>query len=479
MKIKSFKLFFLALLIFPLICGTAKAAPVEYGREFGLFVHQQNENTAVTVAKGRQVLSSFFSEAPLKASAAESDEEMTQRQFLLEFEKQRMAAEGKTTRFSDNILYPIVWLKARRYNWLPDTEMTFKNMREFLYRYSVSEKFGGIPYFDGLVLDEGEINPDNFTSVNQVTAIRDDLTGRVADLRRLTAPTKRQQALLNSLVTYSERFDELGGELRELNHPLNKLKDLPEDIRQKIVEFGLNEILDQITYDYSKNNANRIHNLLTGSYQMSGQVFMPDEVIDFEDELGRDGWWKYVYGWVIFGGTEEWQFGGGLCGAATMTFTPSWRAGLEIISRFPHSVYYRSLYPEESLGLDATIYRGVKNLIMKNTTGSCADFRPAPQQEDGNLEPVSGYRFHNNRSRQKLCRVLIKPSITSRMIPTSRRSRCISSEIRPTRASRLKVRSRPRGALINGFDGWSALMVQYLRTNLSQSTALCTNKRCL
>jgi len=367
---KFLKLWLLALLILPFAFDTAKAAPSEYGRGFGLFVHQQNEHSAIPAAKGHQVLASFFAGSPLRASAMDAEQEMTQREFLLEFEKLRMKEDGKNSKLSDKELYPNVWLKARRYNWLPDTDLTFRNMQEFLYRYSVSDKFGDIPYFDGLVMDEDEINPSNYTSINQVNAISDDMSGRMADLRRLTNPSKRQKALLKTLVAYSEEFEELEAELRVLYHPLNKIKNLPEDIRNKIVEHDLNEILEQVTYNYAHNNANRIHNLVTGAYQMSGQVFLPDEVINFEKELSRDGWYKYKYGWVIFGGVDEWQFGGGLCGSATMTFTPSWRAGLEVMRRFPHSVYYRNLYPEESLGLDATIYRGHKNLIMKNTTGS-------------------------------------------------------------------------------------------------------------
>ena len=370
MKTNTLKFGLLALLIIPFTFVSALAAPAEYGREFGLFVHQQNESTGVPAAKGYQVLASYFSGNSLKASAGETDKVMTQREFLLEFEKLRLEEAGKKTKLSDSVLYPITWLKARRYNWLPDTTLTFKNIQEFLYRYSVSEAHGGIPYFDGLVLDEEEINPQNFASIREVAAIRDDLADRVDDLNALKDPTKEEKALLKNLVSYSGAFEELEGELRVLYHPLNRLKNLPEDVRQKIVEYDLNEVLDEITYNYSHNNANRIHNLLTGVYQMSGQVFLPDEIIDFEQELGRDGWWKYVYGWVIFGGTEEWQFGGGLCGAATLTFTPSWRAGLEIIRRFPHSAYYRNLYPAESLGLDATIYRGHKNLVMRNTTGS-------------------------------------------------------------------------------------------------------------
>lgn len=374
MKIMSFKCLitfsFLVLVALQISVPEAKASPVEYGREFGLFVHEQNKNLAVPKVKSQQVLEGYFLGTPLKASAADFDQFMSQRDFLLEFEKLRMEAEGEESKLSDKFLYPMTWLKVRRNNWLPNTDLTYESMREFLYRYSVSKAHGGIPYFDGLVLDKQEINTSNFTSISEARNISKELSERLSDLRRLTRPTNEQKVLLASLTNYAESFDQLEKDLRELYHPLNVLTDLPEDIRQKIVDNNLNQILSQISYDYSKNNANRIHNLTTGVAQMSGRVFEPDEILNFENELGNGGWGLYKFGWVIFGGEEVWQFGGGLCGAATITFTPSWKAGLEIIKRYPHSIYYRSLYPEESLGLDATIYRGAKNLIMKNSTGS-------------------------------------------------------------------------------------------------------------
>ncbi|MBU0706092.1 VanW family protein [Patescibacteria group bacterium] len=360
----------LTFLLLPFSVNEAKASSTDYGREFGLLVHQVNENLAVPKAKGQQVLESYFYGSPLKASAYEAKQFMSQRDFLLGFEKLRLEAAGEKTILGDGLLYPLTWLNVRRNNWLPDTRLTYKTMREFLYRYSVSQKHGGIPYFEGLVLDKDEINTGNYTSINQVRDINGNLSRRMSELRRLVRPTKDQKLLLASLVDYAASFEQLGDELRALYHPLNILPDLPDDIRQKITEYDLNNVLDQISYNYSRNNANRIHNLITGAMQLNGRVFQPDEVIDMEQELGRDGWGIYKYGWVILGGLESWQFGGGLCGSATITFTPSWRAGLEIVKRFPHSVYYRSLYPEESLGLDATVYRGGKNLIIKNTTGS-------------------------------------------------------------------------------------------------------------
>lgn len=351
--------------------GQASAqSPDDFGREFSLFVHQQNQDLEVPRGKGVQVLESYFAGSPLKASYDDSNQFMSQREFLLAFEKHRLASEGKEVMLSDEVLYPMSWLRARRYGWLPNAMLTYGTMQDFLYRYSVSQKHGGLPYYEGLVLDEDEITADQYKSITQVKEIAKKLNEHKTELEKLSRPTQTQQSLLVALGSYENSFINLEKELEILEHPLNKIPNLPEDVRQKILDNDLNEVLDSITYNYSHNNANRIHNLVTGAQQMSGMVFQPDEIMDFTKILGNSGWNIYKMGWVIFGGEEVWQFGGGLCGSATITFTPSWRAGLEIVSRFPHSIYYRNLYPEGSLGLDATIYRGAKNLIMKNTTGS-------------------------------------------------------------------------------------------------------------
>jgi len=377
MKIKSSSRFSgLALVVFLLTIlfsvGHASAqSPNDYGRQFGLFVHQRNQDLAVPKVRGLQVIESFFADTPLKPSYVGIKQFMTQREFLLWFEKLRLEDQGEEADLPDDLLYPLTWLKARRFNWLPKTKLTYEAMQEFLYRYSVSQKHGGVPYYEGLVLEEDEITVDKFKSISQVHDINQKLRAHAAKIRKLKRPTITQKDLLVSLEQYHESFSDLEQELEQLEHPLYKIPDLPDDIQQKIKDNGLNEVLDSITYNYSSNNANRIYNLVAGSMQMSGRVFQPGEIIDLTEELGRDGGWgNYKYGWVIFGGIESWQYGGGLCGTTTITFTPSWRAGLEVISRYPHSVYYKNLYPEESFGLDATIYRGSKNLIMKNTTDS-------------------------------------------------------------------------------------------------------------
>lgn len=343
--------------------------PADYGRDFGLYVHEQNEDQAVPRGRGMEILRGFFPDGPLTDEGGKSAF-LTQREFLVLFERRRMEVEKESTELLDDALYRQFWLKARRMNWLPEPRLTYGSMREFLYRYSVSRKYGGTPYYEGLVLDENEINPQQFSSIRQVREIIKRLTAHGEELKRLAKPTEADRVLRSDLDKYRQAFGVLEEELKVLQHPLNLIPDLPADIRDKIVTNDLNEILSQISYDYSRNNSNRIHNLLTGLSKISGRVYQPGETLDMLGELGRDGWWMYKYGWVLFGGGEEWQFGGGLCGVATITFSPSWWAGLEIVKRWPHSSLYRNLYPTESLGLDATVYRGHKNLVMRNSLDS-------------------------------------------------------------------------------------------------------------
>lgn len=342
-------------------------SPENYGHQFGLFVDERNHDLAVPKFKGMQILESYFSGSPLKPSYGEKKTFMSQREFLLWFEKLTLKTEGKVSSLSDDLLYPMTWVEARRNNWLPETTLTYGSMREFFYRYSVSKKHDDIPYHEGLVLSSEEINADHFSSFDKVEKAQKNLG---EDILRVAGMSEPNTVLIKTLQSYQGALTKVQEVLRERELPINKIHNLPQDIREKIIANNLNQVLASISYDYSRNTSNRIHNMITGAMQISGTVYPPGQIINFTDELGKNGWDIYQYGWVILGGKEAWEFGGGLCGSATLTFTPSWKSGIEILTRYPHSVYYKNLYPEESFGLDATIYRGGKNLIMRNNTSS-------------------------------------------------------------------------------------------------------------
>jgi len=373
MKIKHPKLlqyisiFCILLGSFSISGGAYAASPGNFGVEYGLMVHKNNQDQTVSKLKGLQVLNSYFPDSKINIDPG-SIGFLSQREFLLWFEKLRLDSEGKTIELSDDELYLQTWLRVRRSNLLPQTRLTYKSLQEFLYRYSISKEFDGRPYFEGLVLDDSEITTHRFSSIRDVRRIKGELFSEILYMKSLGVLSGTDRLYFKSISSNYESFKDVEDGLKILKHPFSIIPDMPPEIRQIVIENNLNEILGSISYDYSHNLNYRKHNLVTGTKQIHGRLYQPGDLINFTDVLAANGWNQYRFGWVIFEGEDKWQFGGGLCGSATMAFTPSWQSGLEIVQRYPHSAYYKNLYPEESFGLDATIYRGSKNLVMKNNT---------------------------------------------------------------------------------------------------------------
>lgn len=361
-----------------------------YGINYGLLVHQTNQNQPVSKIKTLKVLLNFFPNSidgfiNFKDNKEICDlpflncgnrffayQSITQKEFLIWFYQLSLLNDGKSvSKESEDVLYRRLWLDARRNNWLDSGDFTNKVMQQFLYRYEIAKKLNYETYYEGLVLEVSEINTQSFNEIHDLLIYQSNLFEHILKLKAIKNPSNSQNKLLNYLNEYYLRFKELEDELKIQHHPLNKINNLPGYVKENIRNYNLNEVLSQISYDYSKNISNRKYNLTHGLTKISGKLWMPGDVIDLLEILSDNRWWDYKWGWVILGGSEEWLLGGGLCGTATMIFTPSWRAGLQIIKRYPHSAYYRSLYPIESLGLDATIYRNShKNLKIRNNFDS-------------------------------------------------------------------------------------------------------------
>ncbi len=366
-----------ALLLFSLAffgfhSNTSAKSPENFAGQYNLFVTAENRDKPVPAAKGIQVLESFFSSMPLKGNMSNPDDMMSQQEFLIAFEMIKSEAEGKEITLPDSKLYYQAWLNARRHNWLPKPEMTYESMQEFLYRYQVSQSHADMPYYEGLVLERSEINADRFTTVAEVKKIQSKLLSHINELKLMSGSSQEADSLLTRLQGYFQDFLETEKEIIRRNSPANKIPNLPEDIKQKITENGLGQILNQMTYNYSRDTSNRRFNVIKGAMTLNGRVYQPGEEISFTRALeeGPGGLKGFDWGWTIHGAEEKWEYGGGLCGSATLFFTPSWRGGLEIVSRRNHSSYFSNLYPPESLGIDATIYFGSTDVIMKNNTPS-------------------------------------------------------------------------------------------------------------
>ena len=390
-------------------------APESYGNTYGLLVATENQSKDITHAEALPILMKYagrnIAKIDFQSRDSVCDSEMiscvepyvpkrplTQRLALIWLSELTSKKISQTPAELD-ARYKATWTVARQNNWIEGTLMNLKTLQEWLYRMEVSRKWK-VPYFTGAVLNESEINISEWNNPSQVTTA-------LFNLRKIMASTDLKNK--SDFEPIYRKWLSLSEEIQKSRHPLALIPDLPEDIQKIIIQEGINSVAAQISYSYKHNISNRKHNLITGLMKMNGKVWKPGEEINVVNVLGEGGWGMFRSGWVIVGKTEEWAFGGGLCGVATMLYTPSWQAGLEIVRRFPHSRLFKSLYPKESVGLDATIYLGSrKNLIMKN-----------------NWDSSIMYYIHNNTKDQILTVYLLgnspyRSAVTEGPIPLSR-----------------------------------------------------------
>ncbi|MBN2095867.1 VanW family protein [Candidatus Peregrinibacteria bacterium] len=257
--------------------------------------------------------------------------------------------------------------EARRLNLLTDDKITYRLFQQFLYRNEVVEANLNQPFSYTLTLNFDDINLVNYHNPKEIDYIQGNLKRIVSNLEG-KKNTSKEIRYLRDLKNQIQAFDDLKETLADNPYVLNERSDLDPQVVQTIRAYGLQQVLYSYSYDYSKNAAYRQHNLLTGVKKMHGRIFGPGDVIDFWQILSEKGLAEFQYGWVIAGSTEEWQFGGGICGSSSLVFLPSWKAGLEILERSNHSKYFSYLYPMADIGLDATVYRPHPNLKIRNNT---------------------------------------------------------------------------------------------------------------
>ena len=312
------------------------------------------------------------------------DEAISQKNFLEWFFKFKYFEEPNFLKKKNSLLMDAhlrLWLEARRLNLLSGTEITYKVLQDFLYRNEVVEANFNQPFREGLIIDSNEINEKNYHNLKEIDLIQNNLEQIVSNFKKKKKLTSKEKNYLKEKEKNIKDFQKLKKSLIENPYILHQRPDLSPKIAQSVQDYGLQEVLYSYSYDYSKNAAYRQHNLTTGVKKMHGKVFKPGEVIDYWKILSAQGLWDFKYGWVIANGTEEWQFGGGICGSSSLVFLPSWKSGLEIMERRNHSKYFTYLYPMEDIGLDATVYRPRPNLKMRNNTDSPIVFNVIDDKE--------------------------------------------------------------------------------------------------
>jgi hypothetical protein len=262
------------------------------------------------------------------------------------------------------------WMEARRLNLVSGEFFTTKTTQDFLDRYSVSEANLGVPFTEALAIDPKQIDPNHYHNLKEIEIAMDGLRSILANFEARKGLSNPEKAFEKKIIDELGAFDTLKLSLSQDPYVLSGRTDLDPQVVQLVKHFGLQEILSSFSYDYSKNPDYRKYNLVTGLKKIQGKLLMPGEILDYWKLISDKNLWDFKYGWVIADGTEEWAFGGGICGSATMTFIPLWKAGLDVVERRSHSVFYSSLYPRDQIGLDATVYRPKPNLILQNNLGS-------------------------------------------------------------------------------------------------------------
>jgi len=376
-------------------------------KNYGLIVHNTNANQPIPRLKVLQVLFKYFPDAQPKLFA---ETEMNFRNVntdLAEYKDIEKACKlelidckkdlflGNLGIYQKDVLiwfyklkyfnnpdylknkYPKIkdahmraWLEARGMNLLTGTTITYKVFNDLLYRNEVSVNNLNKAYRKGMIASFAEINADNYHNLKEIEAVKNNYISIVQNISGKREMNSEENKYHERIVKNIEALYSLEQTLAETPYVLRKYPETNSIVANAVRQHNLQEVLYSYAYDYSKNPSYRQHNVITAVRKMDGKVYMPGDIIDYWNVVSDNNLSEFKYGWVILGNKEAWRFGGGLCGASSNIFIPSWKAGLEIVERKHHSKYYTNLYPKKDIGLDATVYRPRPNLKMRNNTGS-------------------------------------------------------------------------------------------------------------
>lgn len=374
----------LFLLIGLSIPGAQANVPEDFGGEYYLVVTPNVKNTPIPQSKALRVLGATFPNYPwpdnlntnLANSACEIDfldcetfsplAPVTQSMFL-EWWSHLQMPEIEFT--NDKKRIQSTWYHMRSQGWLPilNGELSHLDLQTILYRYQVSQVHDQLPYRLGMTLSATEITTQNYPTIPEVDEALEALK-----IAKNQANSRNKEGIVPQLEEAEKRLTEVRQELYEAKHPFNVVQhEMPEDIKQKITDYGLNEVLAQTSYNYVGDNANRTYNVVQGLNEISGRIYAPGEEINYFDVLRENGLGDYRTSAILMGGRVVQGNGGGLCGSTTLLFRGALDSGLyhpgeEGTERYNHSTLYERMYPEGSIGKDAVTYFYSKTVAFKN-----------------------------------------------------------------------------------------------------------------
>ncbi len=276
------------------------------------------------------------------------------------------------------------WREARTMNWLELGPLTRERATAFLERYRASVAFGGLPYRTGLMAKPEDVSATRFKRMEEITLAQKSLAALDRKLKK--DPSKTPPGIFKKLAALNEAYQTLKEDLAETPLLLRTRDDFSETEQEVIRAYGLQEVVGSHTYDLSKNMPYRQYNIRTALAKLDGLVLMPGEEVDYWKILKDQKLNDFKSGWTIVNGKDTaWEVGGGICGSSTITYQAAFRAGLEIVERRQHTVYYANLYPIEEIGLDAAVYLPSPNLRIRNNFNDPVLLNLTDDRENGKI----------------------------------------------------------------------------------------------
>ncbi len=253
--------------------------------------------------------------------------------------------------------------------------LTFSSAEEMLHRDNVLLHYQGLipTYFAGLEMNADTVSWQKYYKLDQITNIIELYNVYLLDLAQQkksadSATGEKITSVITELETLQKQFISLKSSIEE--NPIMYDPFMPAEMKETAIAQGIKEKIGESTYDFSNSPAYRRFNIKKALEKTQGMILQPGEEFNFANIVYDKGLRDFKMGWVINKGKEEMAAGGGICGAATTLFEGAYRSGLEITERKQHSVWYRSFYPWEKIGLDAAVYRPRPNMRFVNNTGN-------------------------------------------------------------------------------------------------------------
>ena len=130
----------------------------------------------------------------------------------------------------------------------------------------------------------------------------------------------------------------------------------------KIPDVIISEFFTE--FDYS--NKSRVENLKVASEAIDNIIIKPDQKFSFNDFVGERTYKKgYKDAGVVVNGQIVDGIAGGICQVTSTFYNSALLAGIDIVKRYPHSIYDPE-WAYTDRGLDSAVAYPYKDIIIKN-----------------------------------------------------------------------------------------------------------------